>query len=799
MSGYKISRIYLENFKLFYKKEIVFKECKLSIFDGPNGYGKTSTFDAIEFLITGKIKRIAENPSILKNEAYDTVFIAGNSKKDVILKMELISEGNDLLTIAKVIPAVKKAKKGRKNNPTKIEEIAKTYILPSYDSSEYTSKNECEQSEIIEKLGTDVLDFFHLFYYIKQEDRLDFLKKNEKDRMAGINKLFNMEKEKSELEKVKNSSRYINKIYTELESLIKNKQTEIFQLKKTLADKDGGDKTFERLLEWKKEPELWDEEVIEVGDIDKINEMISKVKTIKVFVENYKNFKAEQKNKWCENWIEKNSLFGYFLIMYPFKDNLDETRINHETLTFLKQQKNLSVEGKFEDIDYSKIKETIVKELDIEQINGIINQIKSYDKNSSDVSKIYSELNKTRELLIGKYENIQNNDETHKGHCVFCGYDWGTNEELMKQIDKTTEIFTMFKDENIKQKENKIKELEVIFNSRIMPELDKLIEKNKNLDKEVFEYIFDNKNQVEEYFKKFIAGCAKYGIDIESYAFKYSKENEQEDTIRELENLISNLKLIQNDDYIELIQKHDFNSIFNEYFENKDINVVNTPVDKIDNKIKYIEYNYYNMTFQHINEIENELLLINNQKKIFDEQIIPKVNKYREVLKRNIDIYQNQIIKSIEIPFYIYSGRIMQSYQGGLGILIKEPDLDDKNSENETGLDSIRFISPNRPSHDIIYTLSSGQLSAAIISFTLALNKIYSNEKMKCIFIDDPVQTMDELNIASFVEVIRNEFYDKQIIMSTHEDDFSRYTRYKYSKYGMKTNSITLKDTEVNN
>ena len=64
----------------------------------------------------------------------------------------------------------------------------------------------------------------------------------------------------------------------------------------------------------------------------------------------------------------------------------------------------------------------------------------------------------------------------------------------------------------------------------------------------------------------------------------------------------------------------------------------------------------------------------------------------------------------------------------------------------------------------------------------------------KCIFIDDPVQTMDELNIASFVELMRNEFMDRQIILSTHEDSFSRYVRYKYSKYGLKANAITLKD-----
>lgn len=799
MSAYKISRLYLENYKLFSKKELVFTEYTLSLFDGPNGYGKTSIFDAIEFLITGKIKRIAENPSILKNEAYETVFIAGNPKKDVKLKMEFISEDNVPLTIAKVIPAVKKIKKGKKNNPTKLEEIAKTYILPSYDSSEYTIENECQQLEITKKLGDDVVDFFHLFYYIKQEDRLDFLKRNEKDRMMGINKLFNMEKEKLELEKAIKASRYINKVYSDLEILIGNRKNEIEQLKKTLSDSNAENITFKRLLEWKQKPELWDEEVIAISDLEKINEMISKVKDIKVFVENYKNFKAEQKNKWCKSWIENKSLFMYFLILYPFKDSLDEAKNNYNSINFLNQQVQLSLDGKFEDINYSKIKAIIKEELNIDLINGIINEIKAYDKNSSDVSKAYSELNKTRELLIARSKNIRNNDENDSGHCVFCGYDWGNNENLINHINKTTEIFTNLKDDNIKHKENKIKELEDIFNSKIMPKISKFKEENESLNKEVFEYIFDTKNQIEEHFKKFILGCSKYSIDVETYALKYNNQKEEEESVIELENSIFNSILVQHDDYIEMSKKYDFISIFNNYFESKEINVTNTTLEKIESKIKYIEYNYYNTTFQKINELGKLVLDLENQRKLLDDEIVPKVNKYRDVIRRNIEVYQNQIIKSIEIPFFIYSGRIMQSYQGGLGILIKEPDVGEKNSKNEIGLNSIRFISPNRPAHDIIYTLSSGQLSAAIISFTLALNKIYSNEKMKCIFIDDPVQTMDELNIASFVEVIRNEFYDKQIIMSTHEESFSRYTRYKYSKYGMKANSITLKDNEFNN
>ena len=60
--------------------------------------------------------------------------------------------------------------------------------------------------------------------------------------------------------------------------------------------------------------------------------------------------------------------------------------------------------------------------------------------------------------------------------------------------------------------------------------------------------------------------------------------------------------------------------------------------------------------------------------------------------------------------------------------------------------------------------------------------------------IDDPVKTMDEINIASLTELLRNEFYNKQIVISTHEEEVSRYIRYKFSKYNLKTLSYNLKN-----
>ena len=56
----RIREIEAENFKLFTKNFHEVNEIEKSdliVFNGPNGYGKTSAFDIIEFCLTGTIKR----------------------------------------------------------------------------------------------------------------------------------------------------------------------------------------------------------------------------------------------------------------------------------------------------------------------------------------------------------------------------------------------------------------------------------------------------------------------------------------------------------------------------------------------------------------------------------------------------------------------------------------------------------------------------------------------------------------------------------------------------------------------
>ncbi len=134
----------------------------------------------------------------------------------------------------------------------------------------------------------------------------------------------------------------------------------------------------------------------------------------------------------------------------------------------------------------------------------------------------------------------------------------------------------------------------------------------------------------------------------------------------------------------------------------------------------------------------------------------------------------------------------MQDYQNGLGLFIKSDNNEIRFIESSS-VNNTDEVDYNR--YDAVFTMSSGQLASLIISFTLALNKRYS--KSKLLLIDDPVQTLDELNIAGYVNLLRNEFSDRQIFISTHEVMMSAYMRYKFEKFGLHTQRVNFKEKYI--
>ncbi|MFA3313215.1 hypothetical protein KWD79_18855 [Acinetobacter baumannii] len=221
----------------------------------------------------------------------------------------------------------------------------------------------------------------------------------------------------------------------------------------------------------------------------------------------------------------------------------------------------------------------------------------------------------------------------------------------------------------------------------------------------------------------------------------------------------------------------------------KFIEVLENSFEKIDdvlllNRAVLIEkFNYFKVKK---NEFRNEQIL-KLKKEIFEIQEIKrvreslrlKINTLKTELSNLEKAYSKKIISEIELTFHIYSGRLIQNYQRGLGIFIDEGDGD-----------RLRFCTAEKSAHDATLAMSSGQLSALSLAFFLSLNRVYANSPF--ILIDDPAQSLDDINIASLSDLLRCELKDRQLFLSSHEDDISAYLRFRFKRVGLSQKTFNI-------
>lgn len=89
---YKISRIQINNFKSVSKLlDIDLSTIDTAIFDDPNGFGKTTLFDAIEISFTGSIKRINSATGASDSKAKNNHLLKNSIKHETKIILELVS------------------------------------------------------------------------------------------------------------------------------------------------------------------------------------------------------------------------------------------------------------------------------------------------------------------------------------------------------------------------------------------------------------------------------------------------------------------------------------------------------------------------------------------------------------------------------------------------------------------------------------------------------------------------------------------------------------------------------------
>ncbi|NOU73454.1 AAA family ATPase [Paenibacillus sp. LMG 31458] len=779
MANYTISRVLIENFKAIDHLLLDWRKGQLIVLDGPNGFGKTTIFDAIELALTGKIDRI-KRPDDAR-VAYGDLLFSNDPSKDILIKVQFSTNNEETVTLVKSLPARKRLT-GTDKQPGKWE-VFDTHILESFDSP-INDETSSTQKVVNEIFGVEELErLYSLFYYIQQEDNTSFLKRPGKDRMAEISRLFDTNAEVEE-------KKYFEGLVKYIDTGKRNKTTEISEIRTRLESYVNPEGVLNKdVTEY--EPllgdiadKLWDRENLTVSSKEMRDKFINELLLIEDFISHFDQYKKATFNLQLNKYADNKTLLQSTISVAFFLDKYQEIKLKVEKEKKLRRflvqlqdyQKSMYT------INYDELHNEV--KFDITTVKQKVETIKNQTQNASMLSKIVSELNQTRDKLLEQLNTFHSHKGELKEDCPFCGYDWGDHERLLAEFQTKKEYFSSLYDDSTIIQEHEIKELFHTHFAAIIQWLESYLSNPENIINETFYRQLEHGYRREREIAPFLDWCAQNNVDFSVHSNKQfnSPLENVELAAENLSNELRGRKHVIEVGYAEFDEKFTtFQTLYQENFNGLETNVEKIRVEAVERKKRYIDYQFYNQNEEKKAEDEKQLNKCNEElsnltKK--SEQIKQIIYNYDSSIKK----HWKKIMVDIEVPFYIYSGKIIQNYQRGLGLFIKDE------------AQSIVFVSDNTSDHDALNFLSSGQLSALVISFTLSLNKVYGNKDLGVILIDDPVQSMDEINMASLTELLRNDFQHKQIIISTHEDDVSRYLQYKFSKYGVNAHSFNMRE-----
>ncbi|MGK6437964.1 AAA family ATPase [Klebsiella aerogenes] len=770
----KLNKLTLKNFKIFDHSPYVinFNDSNLVLLDGPNGYGKTSVFDAIELGLTGNISRLI---SLENRQNPNDVVVAHNGAHAVEIILEFIDSNGILRTFQR------KLKNKILNGSKKISRFTELWELHEIINGELTPISEKTLNDYF-----DSIDFsrdFLLFHYVQQEESSSFLKNNnEVQRAEELSRLFGDTRESDQhLERLNEVSNKLSSVKREVSAKISSIK-ELYKIDDGTSALIGNAEPYFEIFPWlvnESKTPFWDASTIPDLTEEKLNSILREVNNIKNLAK-YRVFFARSRS--IENTAHQKDLINLYIGYY-------HSQKNYEKLTE-KYKIHEQVRGCLDILssyDVLKIKEfvdikTLYSNLSMENHNLFLEALSSLETKLSKVvgiNTVYSEIIKHHDLMYRDIIRIPS-----ESACPLCGHDYLIHDSLIHAISEHAQLIRM----ELSGNEKDLMESRDVFNKTYLDPLiyacRDYISKQKYYTQEEMHNLYKAflaKDRLEKLRNWFDSEGIEYNdllitdfpVETGSAHFSSSAEN----LISRIISATGNVP----EGYYEADAAKVFERMFVDYFNGNQDLLNQIKMDDLEKKENYIKGLYFDSLRNVIDELG---ILKVKEKKL--ERALHSTGNIIDVVRTQIRRYRKKLITDIEIPFYIYSGKILQTHQAGLGkgIFIKDP----------TGVDelkNVRLVSNWKSDHDVLNTMSSGQISAIVISLTLALNKVYCN-RLSSIFIDDPVQTMDDINMTSLIELLRNDFKGKQLVLSTHEDKVSRYFAYKYLKHGESVKIVNL-------
>ena len=769
MKNWKISKLQIQAFKAFTNIEFDFKKSSLVTLEGPNGYGKTSTFDAIELLFTGKISRISDLYKLVmvdtKKKFKDNLYWnKKNGEVDLKIKVELMND-IDEEKVSFVRMGFINDLKVETNNKANNFDIFSLYKLDDFNSE--PTDNNLENNFFEQFFGESFCSNYSMLNYLHQGQSQFIFSKKITDRKKALEELIKTSEIKKRID-------ICNKAEIKLTKLAKEKKIEIDEidtklkiiLEKNISESEY-DVTYKKISTQRTSPK-WDDEEIFLQEADvNYNNFIKEIDLLIECCKRKEDIRIRNQNSAIEKFIIDNDSSLLLLVSIgKHISKFDTLQLVNKRLLEI-DQVLLILDKDFNTISQEEI--TKLSSLGVVISDKLQENIIEKDAKLALLSERKAkllELNKMREDLFEKHKQSFGEDGTI---CALCGVDWESVEKLienirvisdlyLKEIGSSTEdlskVYLMISSELTLIKELYVKEKDAFL---------------KDFNINLFSKLHINQNFFET-LNSLSARLEKMAI---SYSYEYTGDD-IELKIRK-DKIISNLRGLKKieGDVLPVGWEEAISVTFEKYKDFYDLLEVDLNHKK----------NYVNKKFKEFkdSELQQTKKLLKEKSDLYNAHLNAKVKiiRLKKILTETERDYSSRIIANIELIFHIYSGRLIQNYQRGLGLFIDY-------AEGQ----QIRFCTAESSDHDATLAMSSGQLAALSLAFFLSLNRVYSENSL--VLIDDPVQSLDEINIASLTDLLRCELKDRQLIISSHEDDISRYMRYRFERAGLSQVSIHM-------
>lgn len=595
------------------------------------------------------------------------------------------------------------------------------------------------------------------------------------------------------------------------EILIKETTKSQLDLKNSLNDKE------KEILNWKSILEAAKQDIfLEIRDDERFNSLIIEIETLKKKVspkkEELKKIKKEESSiKGYKSQIEDLILIGNSII-----------NKNHSSSCPLCNKEH----GSYENLNTSIMNNPILNEIEkeyLERKNLLEIDITGLEKNFNikkdilldkikDISKTLMEDIKVLESQILKYSNSLNSLSEKNKDYLAKSIDSRNKLNNMNETDflslkkKEVELISKeLEEENIKL--SKLKSLSKEKNESLVSleiEIDNILKSiNSNKENENYTLVNSYINQFEEV------------IDFENMMLSQLNDLKikREELLKNIEELNTKIKLVT--DKYAIIDSEDIEKrivplsseveflaskvkTFNLFLENnfKDINTSNFSFEvlkdlfiskKKDIDVSIIKYNEIIINLNVLYEYGKNLVEyfnIKNKEVELDNinNSLTSKRRVKESLSREISSLENKI--GTDVKSFFYEDTINKIYSK------MDPHPEYKNVRFEStfkdGKGYLDVFVEDNESNLIVPSLyySSAQLNALSLGIFLAKAlhaKDDNGDSIDCIFIDDPIQSMDSINILATIDLFRSLVvnHNKQIILSTHDKNFHELLKKK--------------------